>query len=177
MNRQRNRRSGYNIPRPNGIPACPLLRVSLCSARSGMRSLFYDGDARSLGRSSSFAPRPDQGGPQRSRAAPGGDDATLEQPAGESNAEACSGVHRMAYSASRGSASVHGFRRGTPVRRKSSTLQVTTQRSCRTGRRGRRTGPLSAGDGCRKATSEPARSPQRPELTCGAFPCSVDLIP
>jgi hypothetical protein len=44
-------------------------------------------------------------------------------------------------------------------------------------RRRRRTEPLSAGDGCWKATSEPARPPQRPELTCGAFPCSVDLIP
>jgi hypothetical protein len=47
--------------------------------------------------------------------------------------------------------SVHGFRRGTPVRRKSSALRVATQRSCRAGRRRRRTGPLSAADGCRKA--------------------------
>jgi hypothetical protein len=38
---------------------------------------------------------------------------------------------RYAHSASRGSVSVHGFRRGTPVRTKSSTLRVTTQRSCR----------------------------------------------
>ena len=126
-------------------------------------------------RSSCFAPRPDRGGTQRSQAAPGGDEhnwlsSTQGRHQRRTSTQACAVllIRRVP---------VHGFRRGTPVRSKSSSLRVTTQRSCRTGRRHCRKGPLPAGDSYRKATREPAPPPQLPNLTCEAFPCSADLIP
>jgi len=109
-----------DVPRPSSrkgrpVVALPALTAAKFEAYRAMRRRTQQAPAGGAARlaafasdppvrrSSCLAPRPDRGGPQRSRAAPGGDERNcLSSPQGKINAECLLGPSHIAHSASRG---------------------------------------------------------------------------